>query len=259
LSPHGSFFGARVQWTLDPLFAVEAYALARWVQDNPPQSLADTVRGQTYTGSLRLHGEEHGRTWGAEGAYQLATSIKFRGGAPGAPPLPRPGTSRMPSRASYCSRSCGLALPMPTVTTVAPHTGHSDALLPDVHQWHGAMDLFAWSNEAVASVRAFVTPATDVAGTVEYRYAQLADAGGPWATDNLVTVGAAPGNAQRALGHEIDGDIEFHGWGPLELAVGYSMLVLGDGARAILAANRFGGRTPPLAHFAFAHVALRLP
>ena len=49
-------------------------------------------------------------------------------------------------------------------------------------------------------------------------------------------------------------------WVPVELAAGYSRLLLGDGARAILGANLAGGRTaaPTLAHFAYLQATLRI-
>ena len=259
LNAYGELFGARVQLALDPLFAVEAYALARLAQANPPQNLAGTVHGQTYTGALRLHGEAHGWNWGAEGAYQLGHVDQVSAG----------GARRAAwAAAGHLAYSIARVVLQPVVRlgvayASGDHGGSAyrtfDPLLPDVHQWHGAMDLFAWSNEAEVSLRASATPATDVAAAIEYRYAQLADAGGLWTSGYLVSLGAASGNTERALGHEIDTELGWTRWVPVRLAVGYSMLVLGNGARAILEANRLTGPPPPLAHFAFAQVALRLP
>src|SRR5262249_9585061 len=74
LRAYGELFGARAEWTIDPLFAIEAYGLARVAQRNPVSAegaLEGTVRGETYTAALRLHGDAHAWMWGAEGAYQL--------------------------------------------------------------------------------------------------------------------------------------------------------------------------------------------
>ena len=76
---YGELFGARAEWSLAPLFAVDAYGLARVAQSNPLASLAGSVRGETYTGALRLHGDAHGWTWGAEGAYQLGHADSITG------------------------------------------------------------------------------------------------------------------------------------------------------------------------------------
>ena len=108
-----------------------------------------------------------------------------------------------------------------------------DPLFPDVHTWHGAMDLFAWSNEEEASLRAGFAPFTDGVVSVEYRYARLAEPTDQWTTGYLMSVGRGPTNTSQELGHEIDGVVTWSPWTALELTAGYSALVLGDGARAI--------------------------
>ena len=70
-SAYGELVGARVEWALDPLFATELYGLGRFAQANPINNLEGSVKGETYTASLRLHGDAHAITWGAEGALQL--------------------------------------------------------------------------------------------------------------------------------------------------------------------------------------------
>jgi hypothetical protein len=123
------------------------------------------------------------------------------------------------------------------------------------------MSLFAWSNEAEASGRVSIAPWTDAVAAVEYRYARLAEPGGAWRTGYLVTIGANPANTQPDLGHEIDAALTWSPWVPVDLEAGYSFLLLGDGARSILAASFLGGQPvpPKVAHFAYAQATLRLP
>jgi hypothetical protein len=266
---YGELLGARGEWAIDPLFAAEAYVLVRLAQADPLQSLEDSVRGQTYTGALRLHGDGHGWTWGAEGALQIGRTDGCS--ACGISLVSRPGEDRFAwAAAGHAAYTFRHAVLLPTARLgVAYASGDSggsstyrafDPLLPDVHAWHGAMDLFAWSNEAEASARVSIAPWTDAIAAVEYRYARLAEPGGAWRTDYLGTLGVLPTNTKPDLGHEVDASLTWSPWVPVDLSVGYSLLALGDGARAILS-SRFAGSTapPPLAHFAFAQVSLRLP
>jgi Alginate export len=266
--PYGELFGARGDWAVDPLLAVEAYVLARLAQSDPLENLEGTVRGQTYTGALRLHGDGHGWTWGAEGALQLgrADACSVCGSALAS----RPAEDRFAwAAAGHVAYTFRHAVLLPTARVgiayaSGDHGGSTyrafDPLLPDVHSWHGAMDLFAWSNEAEASAHASIAPWTDAIAAVEYRYARLAEPGGAWRSDYLVTIGSLPTNTKADLGHEVDASLTWSPWVPVDLSVGYSLLALGDGAKAILA-SRFGASAspPPLAHYAFGQVSLRLP
>ncbi len=142
-----------------------------------------------------------------------------------------------------------------------------DPLLPDVHHWQGAMDLFAWSNEEEANARVSIVPATDALVRLEYRYVRLAQAGAAWRTAYLTTVGSAPGNTNANLGNEIDAMFRWSPWDPLDLELGYSVFLLGEGARVILAANALGisrpGNPPvsteTVSQFGYAQATLRLP
>jgi len=123
------------------------------------------------------------------------------------------------------------------------------------------MDLFAWSNEIEGSGRVSVTPWTDALAAVEYRYARLAQASGSWRTDNLATLGfGPPGGGDAELGHEIDASLRWRPWDPVELSAGYSVLLLGSGAKAVLSQGfAYASGAPDVAHFAYGQVALRLP
>jgi hypothetical protein len=268
LQAYGELFGARGQWAFDPLFAVEGYVLARLAQANPPASLDGSVHGQTYTGALRLHGDGRAWTWGAEGALQIGRADAFLAGRAPADRFAWAGAGHV----AYTFQHAAL---LPTARIAVSYASGDnggatyrafDPLLPDVHTWYGGMDLFAWSNEGEASARVSVAPWTDAIAAVEYRYARLAEPGGAWRTGYLVTIGSAPGNTQADLGHEVDASLAWSPWVPVDLSAGYSLLVLGNGARAILAAAQVGplqasGMSLPasLAHFAYAQATLRLP
>jgi hypothetical protein len=259
---YGELFGARGEWAFDPLFALDAYALARIAHDDPTTAIlasepSPTVRGQTYTGALRLHGDAHAWTWGAEGAYQLGHSDDLR--------IDRSAWAA----AGHVAYTFDHVLLLPTVRLGASYASGDDGgstyrafdpLLPDVHTWHGAMDLFSWSNEEEASFRAAIAPWTDGIAAVEYRYARLAQPGGAWRSAYLQTIGVAPGNTSADLGHEIDAILTWSPWVPVELTAGYSVALLGDGAKAILASLPGSAVSPSgLSHFAYGQATLRVP
>jgi alginate export protein len=254
LASYGELFGARAEWAFDPLLQVELYALARFAQMNPNNDFEGAVLGSTYTASLRVHGAREGWSYGAEGAYQMGRVHSLD-----------------EDRAAWAAAGhVGYAFEHVLMSPAARLGGayasgddgsgtyHAfDPILPDVHTWHGAMDVFAWSNEIEGNARASIVPWTDAVASVEYRYARLAQAGGAWRTDYVTTIGQAPANTQEELGHEIDAWLTWKPWAPVELSGGYSALVLGDGAKAILAAS-----TPSAAsvvQFAFLQASLRVP
>jgi hypothetical protein len=252
IDPYGGLFGARAEWAIDPLFAAEVYGLARLARRDP--SLQTAVKGQTYTGSARLHGEGRAWTWGAEGAYQLGhVEGLTRFGSSGFS-----GGRAAWAVASHVARIFDRAIWTPTVRLgVAYASGDEagsryrafDPLLPDVRTWHGAIDVFAWSNEAEANARLAIVPWTDGQIAIEYRYAMLAQAAGAWQSAYLETIGSAPGNTHTELGHEVDGSVQWSPWARVRLQAGYSVLVLGDGARAILATNATGAAR--ISHYAY--------
>jgi hypothetical protein len=253
---YGELLGARGEWAIHPLFAVEAYVLARFAQGTPTLAAgaASQVHGETYTGSLRLHGQTSAWTWGVEGAYQLGRAATI-------------GEDRAAwAAAGHVAHTFERVLFEPSLRLSASYASGDrggstyrafDPLLPDVHTWHGAMDLFAWSNEEEASLRAAFAPFTDGVVSVEYRYARLAEAADQWTTAYLVAIGRDPANTSQELGHEIDGVVTWSPWTSVELTAGYSALILGDGARAILGTRELA---PPakLSHLAYAQATLRV-
>jgi Alginate export len=254
VAAYGELFGVRGELAFDPLLAIEAYVLARFAQESPSVDLENTVRGETYTGALRAHGDSQAWSWGAEGAMQLGR-------------VPHFAEDRLAwaaaGRASYAFER---ALGHPTVHLgVAFASGDGggstyrafDPLLPDVHSGHGAMDLFAWSNEEEANIRLTAAPWTDGLAGVEYRYVRLAEPGGAWRSAYLATIAHTPDNTQGELGHEVDAFVAWSPWAPLDLSAGYSVFVLGDGARNLVATNQLG--LTDVSHFAYGQVELKVP
>lgn len=251
---YGELVGARVEWGFDPLLAVDAYGLGRFAQAQPAENLEGTVQGETYTGALYLHGDAHSIAWGAEGAVQLGHVSGLA-------------LDRLAwAGAGHVAYSFDRVVLSPTLRlggsyASGPEAGSKytafDPMLPDARAFYGAMDLFAWSNIVEGHARVTVVPWTDAVASVEYRYARLAQAGGPWRTDYLVTVAPATGNTQAELGNEVDVALRWAPWEPLELAAGYSLLALGSGAKALLAEERV--TAPDVAHFGFGQATVRLP
>lgn len=253
-SAYGELLGARVEWALDPLLAAEVYGLGRFAQANPVSDLEGSVKGNTYTAALALHGDARGWRWGVEGAAQvghadalaldrLAWATSGHLGYLLEQTLLRP---RLTVGGSYASGSAG-----------GSRYGTFDPLLPDAHVGYGAMDLFSWSNIIEGHARVAVEPFADATAAVEYRYARQAQAGGAWRSDYLITLAPPSASTQAELGHEMDATLRWSPWVPMELAVGYSALVLGDGAKALLAGERVS--PPDVAHYGFGQVAVRLP
>ncbi|MBV9947232.1 MAG: alginate export family protein, partial [Myxococcales bacterium] len=153
----GELFGARAEWRYHPLFAVEGYALARIAHVH---QIDLSGKGQTYTGALRLHGESSAWTWGLEGAYQLGRTEDVRGG------LPRSAWAA----AAHVAYTFERVLWQPTARLGGSYasgddgsgTYHAfDPIFPDTHVWHGAMDVFAWSNQIEVNGRVSAVPWTD--------------------------------------------------------------------------------------------------
>jgi hypothetical protein len=259
-SAYAALFGVRAQWAFDPLFAAEAYGLARLAYENPPPPVAldGSVQGQTYTAAARLYGATQAWTWGVEGAYQFG-HVDLAS---------RPNGTAFTGRrigwagaAHVAHRFDGVAW-TPTVGAGAAYASGDrgsgpyrafDPLLPDVHVWHGAMDVFAWTNEEEVSGRVSVVPWTDAVAAVEYRYARLAQPQDGWRSAYLVTIGEAPDNSKVDLGHEVDLSLRWSPWAPIALEAGYSFLLLGAGARALVDVTQAWGAAH-VSHFAYLQV-----
>lgn len=252
VTPYGELFGARGEWGFDPLFAAEAYVLARLARSNP--AFESGVQGQTGVGAARLHGAGQGWIWGAEGAFEIGHIDEISRGLSN---FTGPRTAW--AAAAHVARTFSDVVLHPEVGLAGSYASGDkdgsvytgfDPMLPDVREWHGAMDVFAWTNEAEASVHVAAAAWTDGNASVEYRYARLAQPGAPWQSAYLLTLGQAPNNGRASLGHEIDAALAWSPWVPVRLEAGYSVLFLGDGAQAVLRAS--GKVAPSVSHYAFA-------
>jgi hypothetical protein len=252
VSPYGELFGARGEWAFDPLFALEGYVLVRLARANP--TLQSAVKGPTYTGAARFHGDGRAWTWGVEGAAQWGRVD----GAPRAGFDDFTGQRAAWAVAGHVAHAFEGTYATPTIRLGAAYaTGDDsgskyrafDPLLPDVRTWHGALDAFAWSNEAEANARVSIATWADGLAAVEYRYARLAQPGSPWQSGYLRSIGQVAGNTHPELGHEIDAVLQWSPWTSVRLEAAYSALVLADGAKALLAATY--GSTARVAHSAY--------
>ena len=273
-SAGNQLYGAMIDWTLDPLFALQAYALAKISRSNSGPTF-DTrafgparAVGETYTGALRAYGDSKGWNYGAEFAYQLGHVDN----------LDVNGEDRQAyAAAAHISKTLDKVSLSPTLRLGGSYAtgddGHGtykqfDPILPDVHAFYGAMDIFSWSNILEGNARLTVVPATDTTLAVEYRYAQMLEAGGEWLNGYLASVGRGNGssNTSHELGHEIDGVFTWLPWTSFELAMGYSVFLAGDGARTVLAAEGRGGHEANgtydpvgVTHFGYLQATLRIP
>jgi hypothetical protein len=265
-------YAAQVAWTLDPLFVAQGFAFAKVARTGGGGS--DLSRGfgsarsegETYTGALRIGGDSKGWRYALEGAYQIGNATRI--GASGA-------DRRAYAAAAYIQKALERVALTPTVRLGAAYASGDDGsgdykqfdpILPDVHAFHGAMDIFAWSNVVEGNARVTAQPWSNATLGVEYRYAHLQDAKGEWLNAYLVGVGRAAANTSTELGHELDA---FVLWAPLpslDIVLGYSAFLAGDGARTILAAQARGslqsnGTYAPsdLTHYGYLQATVRVP
>jgi len=266
-------YGLDAQWAVDPLLKVEFLALAR-ISRGARLGL-DTSRfsqarasGETYTASARVSGDAKGWKYALEGAYQLG---RASGGSFGVDGLDRSAFAG----AFFVGRTFDSLAWTPTFRVGGSYASGDDGgstykqfdpILPDVHTWHGALDVFSWSNLVEGHASAAVVPWNDAQIGIEYRYARLADTRGEWVGGYLATVGSAAQPHSEELGHEIDAGLRWRSWTPLEIAAGYSLLYLGDGARTVLAARGRGrvqdnGSYAPaeFAHYTYLQATLSVP
>jgi Alginate export len=265
-------FAAQAAWTIDPLLVLQAFGFARIARSGEggttlPRSFAlAAADGNTYTGALRIAGDKSGWRYALEGAYQAGTASDLTAG----------GVNRSAyAGAAYLSKRLERVALTPTIRIGGAYASGDDGngtykgfdpLLPDTHVLHGAMDVFAWSNEIEGNARVTVVPVAETTVSVEYRYAQMATASGEWLDAYLLSVGRAAGNTSTSLGSEFDAVFTWHPWTALDLVAGYSLYLLGDGARTILAAEGRGatgadGTYDPtgVAHYGYLQATLHVP
>lgn len=259
-------YGVLGRWTAAPLLRVELYALARVSRSGAATDgsrfQAARLSGETYTGALRVSGANEGWDYGVEGAYQLGRSTSIALGT---------STSIAAyAAAAHVEKAFPDAAWTPAFRIAGSYASGDDGddggatyrqfdpLLPDPQRFHGAMDLFAWSNLFDASARARVSPTRDTTFALGYRYARLAETSGEWIGSYLGAVGrVTPSSAFAAagfvpgasrpdasLGHELDASVAWRPLVPLELRASWSGLLLGDAARAVMSASARGQTQP---------------
>lgn len=278
--PNGGYYGgtqlygALASLTLNPLFRAQVYGLMRpapGVSSNTFTPLgADFTQSRTFgddwTIALGLSGDAKGWSYGVTGAIQLGR-VPVLGGA-------------TLDRLAYAvvgdaSRRFDGVVLTPTVRIGGSYAsgGRSatqynqfNPLYPDVQVNHGLLGAFAWSNLIDAHGSVDVVPTTNLHVTAEYRYARMADdTTGEWLDTYLVVTGRGPTTSPE-LGHEVDLVVSYRPWPALDVAAGYSLLVLGDGAKQMLAAENRGSHDatgalvpPDLSHYAFIQLTLNVP
>jgi hypothetical protein len=237
------------------LLNVDLTGLARIARDPLP---AELVRGDTFTIDLRAYGERRGVRYSAEGAYQLGRVAGY-------------GDNRTISAFAAAGRaSWQTALPASLRFELfggyasgdgSGGTGGQlrrfDPILPEIHEQHGMMDLYAWSNLIEGGVGVGAKPHEQVDAAAGYVLAGLAEPADRWSTGALRAVGAAPDNGSRLLGHEIDARVEYRPWDPVAFSGGYGVMILGAGGKAILEASGHGSHA--LLHYGYLQAALHAP
>lgn len=280
--------GASGTLTLHPLFVIDLFALARISRsggfglDGSRFSIA-RLSGETYTGALRVSGDGSGWSYGVEGAYQLGNAAGL--GIGGSDVSAYAGAARLSKRFDQVlmSPKLGVGAAYASGDDGSGTYKQFDPILADPQRFHGQVDFLAWSNLAEVSARTEVVPWSDATFALEYRYAHLAQAQGDWIGSYLNAVGrSSPTPAfvtgttatpvtpattgETELGHELDAVLSVRPWAPFELRAGYSIFLMGAGAKAVLAAHARGTRLQDnsispssFTHYGFLQAAVALP
>ncbi|MBX3211721.1 MAG: alginate export family protein [Labilithrix sp.] len=277
-------YGLSASYQVAPLLKLEAFGLARVSRSNGAELdgsrfAASRLAGERFTAAARVSGDAKGWTYGAEGAYQFGAASAIAIG----------GTNISAwAAAAHVSKTLEELVFTPNLRLSGSYASGDDRkgvykqfdpLLADPQRFHGQMDLFGWSNMMDVAGRAQIQPVTHTTVALEYRWARLAEARGEWIGGYLGAVGSAsvpplvattPAPAARGsetdLGHELDVVITYRPWTPLELRAGWSGLLLGDGAKAAMAAHGRGSRlangaiSPAnIAQYAYLQATLTMP
>ena len=265
-SSGSELYGAQVAASVAPLLKLELSLLAR-VRRSPQLTNGD---GETYVSSLRVAGGPGGGwRYAVEGAFELERPITSSTATPA-----WAGAGYIEKTLETVTLAPALRLEADAASGNDVNGSHAqfDPLLPDVHELHGAMGLFAWSNTMQGSARVSVVPWTEGRLAVEYRYVRFAEHG-QWLDSYLNRVADAFGNEE---GHEIDAWASWRPWPVLELVGGYSALLMSNAMRDLPnpgfpvggVPGPGGGVSgspprPPYtassAHFAYLQATLRIP
>jgi hypothetical protein len=252
-------YGLDVAWRIIPLFGIEATALARVARDPLPPELS---RSDTFTVGGRVFGDYRGVVYAAEGHYQLGRVAGYEGTAAPIRDISAfavaghvawqtalPGKLRFAARGAYASGDDSNGL--------GETFERFDPMLPTVHEHHGLMDLYAWSNLIEAGAAVGTHPVDLLGIEAAYSFVGLAEPNDRWTNAYLVPVGADPSNESIVLGHEVDVLFRVEPWSFASFSAGYGLMVLGDGGRAILAAA--GRGSEEFLHYALAQAEIHAP
>lgn len=272
-SSGAQLFGLRAGYDHASWLKVELFGYARTAfsdrnLDQPTDFAVSRAKGEKLTASLRLSGEGSGFSYGLEGAVQGGAARALAG-------TPTIGAFAFAGHAE--KRFDGAKL-SPTLRVLGgyasgdPGKGGTytqfDPLLPDTQRWHGALDVFAFSNLADVGGQVEIEPFDDASLRLGYRYAAMADRGGEWISSSLGTLGrarTAGADDSSSLGHELSARFGVEPIEGLTLGFSYAALVYGDGAKQVLGrgasspVNANAPEVPDTTHYAFTEVRVRLP
>jgi hypothetical protein len=252
-------YGIDVSWRILPLLGVEITGLARVARDPLPLELA---RSDTFTVGGRVFGDFRGVVYAAEGHAQMGRVAGYAGTA--APirdigafavaghvswQTALPGKLRLAARGAYASGDDS--------NGQGEVFARFDPMVPTVHEHHGLMDLYAWSNLIEAGGNVGVRPVDLLSLEAGYTFVGLAQPNDRWSTAYLEPVGAAPLNESHVLGHEVDVVIGMEPWSFARFVAGYGLMVLGEGGSAILEAAGRGDEE--FLHYVLAQAQLTAP
>jgi len=250
-------YGLRIAWHLSPLLLAEWNNLGRIVRNPVDGTVAPSDLGLT---GLRLSGGFERVTWSAEGAYEVGrTAIvgstenlrAFAAAARIELSTGLPGRLSVGVQGAYASgrKNDG--------ATASGDDTRFDPLFPDVHDAHGPMGLYAWSNVIEAAAQLRMTPLDEVRVTLGWRYVAMAEPSDWWRTAALVPIGRSGENTNRNLGQEVDATIGYTPWEPLRIVAGYGLFRTGEGAKNILASA--GRGRPDMQHCGYLQLTMHAP
>lgn len=248
-------YGARSAYHFLPWLSAELVGLARVVRPPAPDHLTP---GDTYVLDGRVFGDHRGLRYALEGAGQLGRVASF-------------GENRDLAAFALAARAeletallwhltfgveGAYASGAGEETAPTETQRRFDPILPESHENHSRMALYAWSNliEVAGLVKA--RPMDEVSLDARYAFVGLADPKGRWTTANLVPVGADRNNDSSVIGHAVELGVGWIPYQPLSFGAAYGLLVLGDGGANIL--ESAGRGRPEAAHWGMLEAELRL-
>lgn len=265
--------GLQLAWPIDPLLKLELSGLLRYTRSaglplDGSRFAAARISGELYTASLRVWGDAKGWKYGVQGAYQLGNTTSLAVAGADVEAFALAGHVAHTFEAMTWTPTLRLGGSFASGDDGANRSKYKqfDPLFGDPHVWHGAMDLFSWSNQAEGSARISAVPWNETALALEYRHVRLVEAGGEWIGSYLTAVGREPASTENELGNEFDVTFSWKPWAPLEMLWGYSYLRLGEGARYVLSAMHRAQAMPDgsfaparNSHFGYLQATLAIP